>query len=227
MISNLSWFGHVDCRILAVICSLGCAYSFLGNNVGSGDARVRNSAPRCSSLPAGLSLFLVAAALAICRILFGDASLDLTVNDNPLRYWKALTWNDWKVGFVAGAVPQLPLSTLNSVVSVCALADLLYPEKRRRQSSPDLDSETVAADGSSVLSPQEACMSVGIMNVLLVPFGAMPSCHGAGGLSAQHKFGARHGAAVVFLGVCKIIVAIVARKSLFPFLQAFPSVGLR
>jgi len=37
--------------------------------------------------------------------------------------------DDWRVGFFEGAIPQLPLTTLNSVVSVCALRTALYPNK--------------------------------------------------------------------------------------------------
>ena len=36
--------------------------------------------------------------------------------------------------------------------------------------------------------------------MLLSPFGAMPMCHGAGGLAAHHRFGARTGAAPLLLG---------------------------
>lgn len=42
------------------------------------------------------------------------------------------------------------------------------------------------------------------MNLVGCWFGAMPVCHGAGGLAAQHVFGARGGGAVVLLGATKI-----------------------
>jgi hypothetical protein len=119
-----------------------------------------------------------------------------------------LSWEDWKVGLLDGALPQLPLSTLNSVISVCCLAQSLYPEKRkrrrrRRNSSADdgsggsnADSAMTTGTQSSeddddvvVLSRREVCCSVGLMNLVFCPFGAMPNCHGAGGLAGQHKFG--------------------------------------
>ena len=64
------------------------------------------------------------------------------------------------------------------------------------------------------------------MNLFLCPLGAMPCCHGAGGLAGQHKFGARHGAAVVFLGCNKMILAMVLGGSaswLMKVLEAFPN----
>jgi hypothetical protein len=51
----------------------------------------------------------------------------------------------------------------------------------------------------------------------------MPNCHGAGGLAGQHKFGARHGASVIFLGLNKMILATVMGGVLLPFLEAIPS----
>ena len=49
-------------------------------------------------------------------------------------------------------------------------------------------------------------VSSGVANFALAPFGAMPMCHGAGGLQAQYRFGARTGLApMVFGGVLLVI----------------------
>jgi MFS superfamily sulfate permease-like transporter len=58
---------------------------------------------------------------------------------------------------------------------------------------------------------------------LLVLFGAMPNCHGAGGLAGQYKFGARHGSSVVFLGSCKVLLAVLFGKYILIFLEHIPS----
>eukprot|EP00957_Ditylum_brightwellii_P010548 798933-Ditylum_brightwellii.AAC.1 len=50
----------------------------------------------------------------------------------------------------------------------------------------------------------------------------MPNCHGAGGLAAQHRLGARHGASVVFLGVAKVLLAVFFGKSALTLLDALP-----
>ena len=39
-------------------------------------------------------------------------------------------------------------------------------------------------------------------------FGAMPMCHGAGGLQAQYRFGARTGLAPIILGVVVLVLAV-------------------
>ena len=68
-------------------------------------------------------------------------------------------------GIVSTGVPQLPLTTLNSVVAVCQLSADLFPAKPVR--------------------PVLVSVSVGLMNMVGAWFGTMPCCHGAGGLAAQ------------------------------------------
>ncbi|KAL4513241.1 hypothetical protein Ndes2526A_g02379 [Nannochloris sp. 'desiccata'] len=110
---------------------------------------------------------------------------------------------DWKTGILRAGLPQLPLTAFNSVLSVCQLAEQLFPTRPARPS-------TVAA-------------SVGAMNLFGCWFGAMPSCHGAGGLAGQVRFGARWGTAPVFLGLIKIGLSLLFGSSLFSLLQQFPT----
>ena len=134
-----------------------------------------------------------------------------------------MNWQDWKQGLLQGAIPQLPLTTLNSVVSVCCLAHTLYPEKRTRTSN---NTAAGASASDAVISRREVSWSVGLMNLLFCPLGAMPCCHGAGGLAGQHKFGARHGAWVVFLGINKMLLALLlgrSSSSLVVVLDALPN----
>jgi len=46
------------------------------------------------------------------------------------------------------------------------------------------------------------------MNLVSVPFGGFPMCHGAGGLAAQYRYGARTGGANVYAGLIFIILAL-------------------
>lgn len=103
------------------------------------------------------------------------------------------------------AIAQLPLTTLNSVVAAAALATELFPD--RSDTNPDVTSLGI---------------SVGIMNLLGCWVGAMPVCHGAGGLAAQYRFGARSGASVVLLGLFKVVVGAVFGTTLLDLLRGFP-----
>jgi hypothetical protein len=101
------------------------------------------------------------------------------------------------------AIGQLPLTTLNSIIAVSQLSvDLL----------PDLPAPSVTSMG----------LSVGLMNLTGTWLGAMPVCHGAGGLAAQYRFGARSGASVILLGLFKIVVGLLFGEALVGLLDRYP-----
>ncbi|KAM4065992.1 molybdate transporter of MFS superfamily protein [Hirsutella rhossiliensis] len=101
------------------------------------------------------------------------------------------------------AIGQLPLTTLNSIIAVSALASDLLPE---------LPCPSVTSIG----------ISVALMNLSGTWFGAMPVCHGAGGLAAQYRFGARSGASVIFLGVIKLVLGLAFGETLVDLLKQYP-----
>jgi hypothetical protein len=60
------------------------------------------------------------------------------------------------------------------------------------------------------------------MNAVGPWFGCMPCCHGAGGLAAQVRFGARSGAAPMLLGAVTAVAGVLFGSSLFELLRRFP-----
>ena len=171
--------------------------------------------------PVGIYLFLIGSIFA--AITLANATAD-SGYDLPLHFFGAsvvinaladVTTQNWGQGFFQGTLPQLPLTTLNSVISVCCLAHALYPEKR----DPILVQK---GRTDAVVTRREVCISVGLMNLLLCPLGSMPNCHGAGGLAGQHRFGARHGTSVVVLGLAKMTIAVFLGGSALTLLDALP-----
>ncbi|KAJ6820449.1 sulfate transporter [Iris pallida] len=157
----------------------------------------RRSLPR--RIPAALLVFLLGLVLCFVRdpsvvnhLKFGPSKISLV----------KITWEDWKTGFVRAAIPQIPLSVLNSVVAVCKLSADLFPER-------DVSAAAVST-------------SVGLMNLVGCWFGAMPVCHGAGGLAGQYRFGGRSGASVLFLAVGKLVLGLVFGNSFVRILGRFP-----
>ncbi|KAK0635632.1 hypothetical protein B0T17DRAFT_50910 [Bombardia bombarda] len=108
---------------------------------------------------------------------------------------------------VSMAVAQLPLTTLNSVVAVAALAADLGRDLELPFATP---------------STTSLGLSVAGMNLVGCWLGAMPVCHGAGGLAAQHRFGAQSGASIVMLGGAKVFLGLAFGSSLLGLLEAFP-----
>ncbi|KAG4933939.1 hypothetical protein JHK87_047941 [Glycine soja] len=217
------WFG-LDGLVLAIVClcfivvvngagekSRGCC-DVVESGGGDDDlggqkrnnevvARSRTSRVRkvIFSLPSAFMVFVLGVVLAFIRrhevvheIKFGPSSIEV------VKFSK----HAWKKGFVKGAIPQLPLSILNSVVAVCKLSSDLFPGKD--------------------FSATSLSVTVGLMNLIGSWFGAMPSCHGAGGLAGQYKFGGRSGGCVALLGVAKLVLGLVLGTSLAHILKQFP-----
>lgn len=145
-------------------------------------------------------------------MLFGSGLVMLLLNNPDIMGalhwgWDGLTPTiptlvEWKKGLVRGALPQVPLTVLNSVIAVCALSADLYPNKG--------------------IGTRPMAVSVGLMNLLGCWFGAMPMCHGAGGLAGLHRYGARSGGSVVMLGAAKVSIAVALGSSAIVLLNAYP-----
>lgn len=111
----------------------------------------------------------------------------------------------WKTGAIDAAIPQLPLTTLNSILAVTSLAASLFP------TCPPTPSTT--SIGFSVASA----------NLIGCWFGAMPVCHGSGGLAGQYHFGARSGSSIIILGLIKLVLGLFVGDAIVPLLQRFPN----
>ncbi len=150
-------------------------------------------------VPGALAVF----AVGLIALVAGEPSL---LSETRL----GMTWNlpdladlaDWRTGLFRGALPQIPLTLLNSVIAVCALSYDLFPRR--------------------AASPRKVAISVALMNLLCCPLGGLPMCHGAGGLAAQYRFGARTGGSVVMLGVAKMLLALLLGSSLLLWLGHYP-----
>ncbi|MED6131331.1 TATA-binding protein-associated factor mot1 [Stylosanthes scabra] len=151
------------------------------------------------SLPSAFLVFILGVVLAFIRrhevvheIKFGPSSIDV------VKFSK----HAWKKGFIKGTIPQLPLTLLNSVVAVVKLSSDLFPGREFTATS--------------------LSVTVGLMNLIGCWFGAMPMCHGAGGLAGQYKFGGRSGGCVALLGAAKLVLGLVLGTSLAHVLNQFP-----
>eukprot|EP00298_Acanthocystis_sp_HF-20_P019918 c24416_g1_i1.p1 GENE.c24416_g1_i1~~c24416_g1_i1.p1 ORF type:complete len:163 (-),score=65.25 c24416_g1_i1:104-592(-) len=61
------------------------------------------------------------------------------------------------------------------------------------------------------------------MNIFTCWFGGMPMCHGAGGLAGQYRCGARSNAAILFLGICNLLLAVFVGNIFLNILLYFPN----
>jgi MFS superfamily sulfate permease-like transporter len=151
-------------------------------------------------VPAALVLFGAGLVLAVIKEPAVLRSLGLGVS---LPHLTPPAWGDFTSAFPRAALPQIPLTLLNSVVAVCALSVDLFPDRPA--------------------SVRRVAVSVGLMNLVAGWFGGMPMCHGAGGLAGQYRFGARTNGSILFLGVVKMAVGVFLGASLMTLCRAFPA----
>jgi MFS superfamily sulfate permease-like transporter len=130
-----------------------------------------------------------------------DEGLHMPLLWHPRIY--SFTWRDFRDA-IPTAVGQLPLTTLNSILATSHLAALLLPSRP----TPSLG---------------HIGISLAITNFISAPFGAMPICHGSGGLAGQYRFGARSGASVMFLGTIKLLLGLFAAGPVIWVIRRFPS----
>jgi len=95
--------------------------------------------------------------------------------------------------FVAGiwdlALPQIPLTIANAILATSLLTYDLFPKKG--------------------VDPDRLSRTIGAMNLISTPLGGFPMCHGAGGLAAMYRFGARTGGANIVAGLFILVFAVV------------------
>ncbi|KAI1270486.1 hypothetical protein F5Y18DRAFT_368452 [Xylariaceae sp. FL1019] len=154
---------------------------------------------RRARFPFALLIFITGVIMALIRV-----GVNRDMNMPGLHIWNPyFRPPNWSADAIGMGISQLPLTTLNSVIAVSALASDLFPT---------LPSPSVTSVG----------ISVAAMNLIGCWFGAMPVCHGSGGLAAQYRFGARSGASIIILGLAKVILGLFFGESLIDLLGAFP-----
>ncbi|MBX0322201.1 putative sulfate/molybdate transporter [Halomicroarcula sp. F13] len=130
-----------------------------------------------------LAVFLVGGVLALAAT--GIPTPALPSPDAML----VLPTADLTVRSVEAAVAQLAMTVGNAALATSVLLGDYF-------------------DGD--VSADQLSASMGAMNLLAVPLGAFPMCHGSGGVAGKYAFGARTPGANVVLGVGYALVAVLA-----------------
>ena len=100
------------------------------------------------------------------------------------------TWPEVWHSLEIAVLPQLSLTLTNAIIVTASLSREFFPV------------------AGQIASERNLALSSGLANVLLSPLGAMPMCHGAGGLQAQYRFGARTGLAPIIFGSVLLVLAV-------------------
>lgn len=125
----------------------------------------------------------------------------------PGLYWPTLALpatDAFRAAAIEAVLPQLALTLTNAVLVPATIAADFFPQDKER------------------LKPARFAYSTGVFNVLLAPMGAIPMCHGAGGLVVQHRFGARSALAPLLFGTACLVLGLFYGPASLSLLQLVP-----
>jgi MFS superfamily sulfate permease-like transporter len=153
--------------------------------------------PHCPAAP----ITLVASAFiawAMGSTTFPDVAMSMGVPQIVVP-----SWTEISRGFAIAVVPQLALTLTNAVIVTAALSRDLFPL-------------------ATSATERNLAVSSGLANIVLSPLGAMPMCHGAGGLQAQYRFGGRTGLTPMILGAVLLVLAMLFSTSAAELFEIIP-----
>ena len=113
-------------------------------------------------------------------------------------------WASFSTALFVLALPQLPMTLGNAVLA-----------------NEDLAREYFG-DGAARTTGKALCISMGLANVGSFILGGIPMCHGAGGLAAHYRFGARTAGSNLFIGGLFVVVAVLFGPQALAVAQLVP-----
>jgi SulP family sulfate permease len=99
-------------------------------------------------------------------------------------------WADFSGALILVVLPQIPMTIGNAVVAYGDLAHQYFGEDAQR------------------VTPRAACLSMAGATLFSALVGGMPLCHGAGGLAAHYRFGARTAGSNLMIGALLVLLVL-------------------
>jgi len=117
------------------------------------------------------------------------------------------TLKDFWTAFIMLIMPQIPLTIGNACVGTADTCYSLFPK-------------------NPLLAKAKAgkfALTMGLANFPAGFLGAVPMCHGTGGLAAHYRFGARTGGAPIMIGALLVVMALALGEFGFTLLAMIPN----
>ncbi len=156
-------------------------------------------------LPAGL--LVVVGGIAVGLILGtheGFRQLRPGLNLPELLPFGIPSGSDFTFALLVLVLPQIPMTVGNAVI---AYADL---------------SQDYFGDASRRVTYRASCISMGLANFLSFLVGGIPLCHGAGGLAAHYRFGARTAGSNVMIGLILVVLVVILGNHILSVVYLLP-----
>lgn len=111
---------------------------------------------------------------------------------------------DFTFALFALVLPQIPMTLGNAVLAYADLSKKYFEDKASR------------------VTNRRICISMALANFLSFCLGGMPLCHGAGGLAAHYRFGARTAGSNLIIGGIILILALLLGNNIIGFFNLIP-----
>jgi sulfate permease, SulP family len=138
-------------------------------------------------------------------LLGGAEQLRLSFGPTEMRLIIPSLDNLW-TALILLILPQIPLTIGNACVGTADTCTTMFSGK------PQLHKT----------KPGRFAFSMGIFNLPAGFLGAVPMCHGTGGLAAHYRFGARTGGAPIMIGLFFVVIALGFGELGFSLLSIIP-----
>ena len=155
--------------------------------------------------PAGL--FIVSGGIVLGILLGTHEALDnliIRFNIPELLPFGFPTRADFTFALLALVLPQIPMTLGNAVIAYADLSKDYFDEKSKK------------------VTYRAACISMALGNFMSFFIGGIPLCHGAGGLAAHYRFGARTAGSNIIIGSIFVILAVFFGSHLLSILYLIP-----
>ncbi len=149
---------------------------------------------------AGIAVALPFGALGNLHGEFGPSAMPLVIPGV----------DDFTTALFLLVIPQLPLTIGNAIVGTNDTARNLFG----------------SGPATARVSNRNFSLGMGLVNLCVGFMAAMPLCHGAGGLAAHYRFGARTGGSNIMLGLLFILIALGLGGIGIVLLSAIPNAVL-
>jgi hypothetical protein len=150
-------------------------------------ARVLSDRRNDLNFPGALVIFVVGIAYGVYR--FGMPPTHFGI---PIDFYMPGV-NELISGAYKAGIAQVPLTLTNAVLATSLLASDLFKEK---------------------ISNRKLSITIGATNMVAPVMGGFPMCHGAGGMAAHYRFGARTGGADIMIGLLFVAISFVATSAM-------------
>ena len=111
---------------------------------------------------------------------------------------------DFTFALFALVLPQLPMTLGNAVLAYTDLSKQYFGER------------------SEKVTNRKACISMALANFFSFFLGGMPMCHGAGGLAAHYRFGARTAGSNIMIGLIFTLLALILGSKVISVFHLLP-----